>query len=170
MTTKTERIFKIRVYEKERKFFWIYFVCSYFLIMALLVILLVLNYPLDDPLDDTEDFEYSLNLSIDFDDLDEEEIKKAKGWVDELKPEYASLIKTLKFTKNQSELDGSSDLTIGINRGGNITILYTGKERDREVLGHEILHDIISLPGEQEEWFVDDIELCMSAFKDGVFK
>ena len=118
----------------------------------------------NDPPNDKEDFEYQVNISFDFDDLNEEEILKAKGWIEELELEYASLIKTINFTKNQSQLGG--DNIIGVNAGGNIIILYTGSDRDKIVIFHEILHEIVDLPSSSEEWFVDDLELCMSAYKN----
>ncbi len=111
------------------------------------------------------DSEVEINAS--YVNLTKDEIGKVEGWLEELKPQYASLIKTIKFTKNQSELDSDSNRTIGINRKGHMMILYTGKYNDKRVINHEILHNVVDLPYDIEEWFVDDIGLCMSAYKNG---
>ncbi len=172
MITKKELLYE----NKELKITRLYLIIIIFIPLMLLsilnVIILVLEMPnpvesQNNKIEENNNKTFNgKNISFDFDDLNEKEIFKAKGWINELKPEYASLIKTMKFTKNQSELNWSSNQTIGINRKGDIIILYTGKYNDKQVIFHEILHEIVDLPKKSEEWFVDDLEMCMSAYKD----
>ncbi len=155
---------EVERYKKSRKWFAFYYVSSA-IVMVLLVIPMLpqpptLNY-------DKEDFEYQVNVSFDFDDLNEKEISNVKGMIEDLEPEYVSLIKNIKFTKNMSELDRNDNITIGTNTGGDIKILYTGTKRDKEVLCHEIWHSIVQIEGEREEWYVDDLDRYGVCYKGG---
>jgi len=145
-------------------------------IMIILLILIVSNILIVNFLiPESIYIDYNDYVSYDFDvnytNLTENEIRIVNGWLNDLEIPYAMMTKNIKFTNNLRELNSNSSYengaVIGMNKGGNIIVWYTGNARDKEVLCHEIWHSIINLNDDIEEWFVDDIDHYISCYKDG---